>query len=184
MDDNGNSMSGMDGLIHELWGINSSTYPTIDLRFNFDSGPDKLSTPTLHGFSIGTRVGTGFNQTTFSPNPPVNGVWYSQGLGDLMMYDPLVSDHSYSPALERSHFSYPIASITPYIQDACLESPEIFVVMNGYNVVMENGVKYTLGESAGLPDSAFGFSSVLSYQNSCDVEACGSTLNSHTRRAN
>ena len=41
--------------------------------------------------------------------------------------------------------------------------------MNGYNVVMENGVKYTLGESAGLPDSAFGFSSVLSYQNSCDV---------------
>ena len=34
MDDNGNSMSGMDGLIHELWGINSSTYPTIDLRFN------------------------------------------------------------------------------------------------------------------------------------------------------
>ena len=169
MDDNGNSMSGMDGLIHELWGINSSTYPTIDLRFNFDSGPDKLSTPTLHGFSIGTRVGTGFNQTTFSPNPPVNGVWYSQGLGDLMMYDPLVSDHSYSPALERSHFSYPIASITPYIQDACLESPEIFVVMNGYNVMMENGVKYTLGESAGLPDAAFGFSSVLSYQNSCDV---------------
>ena len=38
MDDDGNSMAGMVGTIHELWNINSSTYPTVDLRFNFDSG--------------------------------------------------------------------------------------------------------------------------------------------------
>ena len=169
MDEDGNSMSGLVGQIHELWGINSSTYPTVDFRFNFDSGPDQLSTPTFHGFSIGTRVGTGFNQSIISPNPPENGIWASQGLGDLMMYNPQIADHSYSPAMERSHFSYPIASITPMIQDDCTESPEISVSINGYDVMMQDGVKYTLGETAGMPDSAFGFTSILSYQNPCNV---------------
>ena len=169
MDDDGNSMSGLVGQIHELWGINSSTYPTVDFRFNFDSGPEQLSTPTFHGFSIGTRVGTGFNQSIISPNPPENGIWASQGLGDLMMYNPQIADHSYSPAMERSHFSYPIASITPMIQDDCTESPEISVSINGYDVMMQDGVKYTLGETAGMPDSAFGFTSILSYQNPCNV---------------
>ena len=75
----------------------------------------------------------------------------------------------YSPAMERSHFSYPIASITPMIQDDCTESPEISVSINGYDVMMQDGVKYTLGETAGMPDSAFGFTSILSYQNPCNV---------------
>ena len=34
---------------------------------------------------------------------------------------------------------------------------------------MQDGVKYTLGETAGMPDSAFGFTSILSYQNPCNV---------------
>ena len=169
VDNDGEVMSGLVGPIHELWEINSSTYPTIDLKFNFDSGPDQLSTPVLHGFSIGSRVGTGFNQSIISPNPPQNGIWASQGIGDLMMYDPVIPDHSFNPPMDRAHFSYPIASITPVIQDDCAESPEISVSMNGNNVMMTNGVKYTLGESAGMPDSAFGFTSILSYQNPCNV---------------
>ena len=55
IDNNGIAMSGLVGNIHELWNINSSTYPSIDFRFNFDSGPDQLSTPVLYGFSIGTE---------------------------------------------------------------------------------------------------------------------------------
>ena len=104
VDEDGNSMTGLVGPIHELWGINSSTYPSIDLKFNFDSGPDQLSTPVLHGFSIGTRVGTGFNQSIISPNPPENGIWASQGLGDLMMYNPSIPDYSFNPPMDRSHF--------------------------------------------------------------------------------
>tara|TARA_B100000459_G_scaffold91057_1_gene51386 strand:+ start:19191 stop:25088 length:5898 start_codon:yes stop_codon:yes gene_type:complete len=168
-DDNGNAMSGLVGSIHELWDINSSTYPTVDFRFNFDSGPDQLSTPVLHGFSIGSRIGTGFNQTIISANPPENGIWASQGLGDLMMYNPVIPDHSYNPPMDRSHFSYPIASITPVIEDDCAESPEISVAMDGYGIQMQNNVKYTLGESADMPDSTFGFTAVLSYQNPCNV---------------
>ena len=169
VDENNNSMSGLIGSVLELWDINSSTYPTVDLKFNFNSGPDQLSTPVLHGFSIGTRVGTGFNQSMNSPNPPENGIWSSQGLGDLMMYNPEVIDTAFTADKFRSHFSHPIASITPYIQDDCSESPEISVSMNDYNVIMQNNVKYTLGETAGMPSSALGFSAVLSYQNPCDV---------------
>jgi len=168
-DNNGDAMSGLIGPTHELWGINSSTYPTIDFKFNFDSGPDQLSTPVLHGFSIGSRIGTGFNQTIISANPPENGIWASQGIGDLMMYNPTIPDYSFNPPMERSHFSYPIASITPVIQDDCAESPEILVIMGGYGVSMQNNVKYTLGETAGMPDSAFGFTATLSYQNPCNV---------------
>ena len=163
------TMTGLVGPIHELWGINSSTYPSIDLKFNFDSGPDQLSTPVLHGFSIGTRVGTGFNQSIISPNPPENGIWASQGLGDLMMYNPSIPDYSFNPPMDRSHFSYPIASITPVIQDDCAEEPEIAVSMNGYDIMMLNNNKYTLGETANMPDSAFGFTSILSYQTPCNV---------------
>ena len=164
-----NPMSGLIGTVLELWDINSSTYPTVDLKFNFDSGPDQLSTPIFHGFSIGTRVGTGFNQTIVSPNPPENGIWSSQGLGDLMMYNPQLIDTAFTADKFRSHFAHPIASITPYIQDDCTENPELSVSMNGYDVIMQNNVKYTLGETAGMPSSAFGFSAVLSYQNPCDV---------------
>ena len=169
VDEDGNSMTGLVGPIHELWGINSSTYPSIDLKFNFDSGPDQLSTPVLHGFSIGTRVGTGFNQSIISPNPPENGIWASQGLGDLMMYNPSIPDYSFNPPMDRSHFSYPIASITPVIQDDCAEEPEIAVSMNGFDIMMLNNNKYTLGETANMPDSAFGFTSILSYQTPCNV---------------
>ena len=164
-----NPMSGLIGTVLELWDINSSTYPTVDLKFNFDSGPDQLSTPVFHGFSIGTRVGTGFNQSIVSPNPPENGIWSSQGLGDLMMYNPQLIDTAFTADKFRSHFAHPIASITPYIQDDCTENPELSVSMNGYDVIMQNNVKYTLGETAGMPSSAFGFSAVLSYQNPCDV---------------
>ena len=161
-------MSGLVGGILELWNINSSTYPSIDFKFNFDSGPDQLSTPVLYGFSIGTRVGTGFNQTYNAPDSPQNGfgqpkVWVR------FDYIPVVLDHTFSPAKLRPHFSYPIASITPYVEDDCAESPEIGVIMNGNLAILSSNTTYTLGESAGLPNGSFGFVSYLTYQNPCNV---------------
>ena len=44
-------MSGLTGSIIELWDIDTSVYPYIDLKFNFGSGADRitslLSTDTL-----------------------------------------------------------------------------------------------------------------------------------------
>ena len=169
IDNNGMAMSGLVGMIHELWDINSSKYPSIDFQFNFDSGPDQLSTPVFYGFSIGTRVGTGFNQTYEAPNSPQDGVWATQGMGEILDYTPVVLDHAFTPPKLRSHFSYPIASITPYVQDDCAESPEIGVIMNGNLAILSTNTTYTLGETAGMPNGSFGFFSYLSYQNPCNV---------------
>ena len=57
-DIHGNEMTGLTGKIIELWDINSADYTAIDFKFNTDSGTDRLSTPKLHGFNIGTTIGT------------------------------------------------------------------------------------------------------------------------------
>ena len=82
-DRDGNQLKDLQGKIVELWGVNSTQHPKIDLRFNFDSGSERLSSPVFHGFSIGTRVGTGFNQTSADiPLDIVDGVWQSPGGGE------------------------------------------------------------------------------------------------------
>ena len=42
----------------ELWNINSTQYPLINFRFTFDSGIYRLSSPVLHGLSLGTTEPT------------------------------------------------------------------------------------------------------------------------------
>ena len=113
VDRNGKTMTNLQGKIIELWGISSTDHPSIDFKLTFDSGPSRLSSPVFHGFSIGTRVGTGFNQTSGMMMDIVDGVWETPGNGQPMMYTPLVTDTTYSPVLERSNFDRPITRITP-----------------------------------------------------------------------
>ena len=169
MDKNGVSMSNLRGSIIELWDINSSEYPEIHLRFTFDSGPEQLATPVLYGISVGTRIGTGFNQTFQMQDPPVNGVWTTQG-GDAFTYSPIVLDKSFSTDVLRSHFSHPIASITPVIEDRCPESPTIVILSDSYFFEAENNTKYTLDMVPELPDMMFGFTAELLYDNFCEVD--------------
>ena len=70
VDDNGRLMAGLTGPIIELWDVNSSTYQQIDSRFNFNSGGARLSTPVLHGFNLGTRVGTSFHDLSLATGVP------------------------------------------------------------------------------------------------------------------
>ena len=62
-DRNGNTLSGLSGSIIELWDIDTDTNPSIDLRFNFNSGTNQLNSPELFSFNIGTRFSFGFNST-------------------------------------------------------------------------------------------------------------------------
>ena len=158
-------MTGLSGDIIELWNIDADKYRAVNLRFNFDSGPDRLSTPVLHGFSIGSRVGTGFNFTAFGPVTIDNGVWQTMGGGEPMIYSPDLKRTAYTNNLERSKFSYPITSITPMIQDDCMESPSIEITPTGGSQAFnaQDGVKTSLD----VP--MFGFTSVTSYQGACDV---------------
>ena len=161
----GSMMTGLSGDIIELWNIDTADHRAVNLKFNFDSGPDRLSTPILHGFSIGSRVGTGFNFTAMGPEQIDNGVWSTLGGGEPMFYTPNVKRDAYTPSLERSKFSYPITSITPMIQDDCSESPSIEVVPTGLStsVSLQDGVK------TAFDAPLFGFNSVVSYQGPCDV---------------
>ena len=102
-------MTGLEGPIIELWGIDAADYPVIDLRFDFDTGQYKLSTAVLHGLNIGTRIGTGLNDTNVVFNPMImDGVWKSPGTNQPMMYAPSILDNSFNPPLYRNKFSQPI----------------------------------------------------------------------------
>ena len=161
----GSAMAGLRGDIIELWNIDTRQYRAVNLKFNFDSGPDRLSTPVLHGFSIGSRVGTGFNYSAFGPSSIDNGVWSTMGGGFPMIYTPDLRLTSFSPPVERSKFSYPITSLTPYIQDDCSESPSIEITPVGSTTP----VNVTDGVKSVFAAPMFGFTSVTAYQGPCDV---------------
>jgi hypothetical protein len=164
-DRNGKVLTGLDGKIIELWDIDSTAHPSIDFTIVFDSGPSRLSSPVFHGFSIGTRVGTGFNQTSDMTTNVVNGVWETPGGGMPMMYSPLLMDDTYSPTLHRSNFDRPITSITPMIQDDCSEVPSLDLAGFGGTGIIGalSGTEYVLTEPW------FGFDSMLMYDNPCNV---------------
>ena len=161
----GNPMSGLTGDIIELWDIDTDKYRAVNLKFNFNSGPDRLSTPILHGFSIGTRVGTGFNFSAIGPVQIDDGVWQTLGGGEPMIYVPEVERDAYASTFERSKFSYPITAMTPMIQDACTESPSIEITPTGQtsSITVEDGVLTVFDAPL------FGFNAVTSYQGPCDV---------------
>lgn len=173
LDTNNNIINGKDGLpmaglsgdIIELWNIDSRLNRAVNLRFNFNSGADRLSTPVLHGFSIGSRVGTGFNFSAIGPSMIDDGVWQTMGGGEPMIYVPELHRDAYTPSVERSKFSYPITSVTPMIQDDCSESPSIEVTPTGSTT----SVSLTEGTKTMFEAPMFGFSSVTSYQGPCDV---------------
>ena len=120
---NGNPMSGLTGDIIELWDIDANVHKSLDFKFNYDSGPDRLSTAVLHGFNIGTRIGTGFNQTDLS-NPEIyGGAWNS--MAGPYAYQPMLVDTDFSPAIERVNFEHPITAIKPTVNRDCSESPDI-----------------------------------------------------------
>jgi hypothetical protein len=164
-DTSGVPMVGLTGDIIELWDIDTSRYYSVNLRFNFDSGPDRLSTAVMHGFSMGTRVGTGFNASSTAIGSVANGIWSTPGGGMPMIYTPSLIQEGFSTSVERSKFSYPITSVTPYIQDDCSESPEISIVPVGQS----DSVNLTADVKTSFGAPILGFTSVVSYMGSCEV---------------
>ena len=119
----GNPMSGLTGDIIELWNIDANVHKSLDFMFNFDSGPDRLSTAVLHGFNIGTRIGTGFNQTDLA-NPEIyGGAW--NAMAGPYAYQPTLVDTGFSPSIERINFDHPIVAIKPTVNRECSEAPDI-----------------------------------------------------------
>ncbi len=122
-DRNGNTLSGLSGSIIELWDIDTDAHPSIDLRFNFNSGINRLNTPELFSFNIGTRFSFGFNSTMGleqSSGMLMPGKWISSPMSDSYAgVIPLWEDSSFSPPLTRIGFTKTVTAIKPYVSDDC-----------------------------------------------------------------
>ena len=169
-DKNGNAMSGLSGDIIELWDIDTDTYPYIDLIFHFDSGPSNLATPILYGYSLGTRVGTGFNQSIYSLYSDISdGVWATEEEGGEIYFSPVVRDDSFNPPRDLKKFSQPITGLTPVVQDSCPSEDANITIMHGQGYAemeyLQPGQTWTSNKPIN------GFEAQISYSGVCSVSA-------------
>ena len=113
-----------------------------------------MSTAVLHGITIGTRIGTGLNDTNIISSPSIiDGVWYSQGGAEPIIYEPSVLDYSFNPPIPRTKFSQPIVGVTPVVIDNCAETATIELTLRDETIQ-----NVTVGQKW-VPDSPiFGFS--------------------------
>ena len=167
VDNNNQTLLGLEGDMIELWDINTSLYPQIQLRFNFDSGLYRLSTPELHAIHLGSRIGTGLNDTTSAiASPPASeGEWMTSGvMGEMVMYFPTVTDNSISPPALKSSYRQPITGITPVVTDDCSDDPSMELNVGG-----GAPVSVTPGQMWTPSEPIFSFVSQLSYSVPCTV---------------
>jgi len=169
-DVNGNPMTNLQGNLIELWDIDADTYPLIDLKFSFGSGPARLSSPVVHGFHIGTRIGTTFNNTdgVFMIGGGLGpGKWISSmGENSAVMVTANIVDDSFSPALVRSDFSMPIVAIKPIVVDSC-GGPAALSIMSMNED--EPPISGTSGQWTELSAPTFTFAMMANYTTMCDV---------------
>ena len=170
IDRNGNTLSNLQGSLIELWDINADTYPLIDFKFTFGSGPSRLSTPVLHGFHLGTMIGTTFNNTNgvfFEGGTHSGDKWTSElGGGSQVWISTQVLDNSFTPPLTRPDMSMPVVAIKPVVVDNC----------GGPNFVMGMSLnsdadmtQLTNNQWTELAAPAFTVAVLANYTSYCDV---------------
>ena len=166
IDTNGDAMSGLEGPIIELWNINSTQYPLVNFRFTFDSGIKRLASPVLHGLSLGTRLGSGFNDSSTVISGDIrDGIWESPGMDIPLMYQPRTLDNEYNPPIIKSRLEYPITRIKPIVTDSCSETAKIALMYPGN----ANSINLTNQQWYTLPQPIFTFTGLLSYSGPCSV---------------
>ena len=169
-DRDGTPMTNLQGNTIELWNIDGDAYPLIDLKFIFGSGSQRLSSPTVHGFSLGTRVGTTFNSTDgiFTMGGFFgDGKWTSSPTDDsAVFYSPSIVDPTHTPELWRTRFSMPISAIRPIVSDSCGGPAAIYILsMNeddGFNTAVN-------GQWLDFNEPTFAAAIQANYTTMCDV---------------
>ena len=169
-DRHGDAMTNLQGSLIELWDIDADTYPLIDLKFSFGSGAARLSSPVLHGFHLGTRVGTTFNNTdgVFMIGGMLDsGKWVSAMSGNsAVMVTASVLDQSFNPAVARSDLSMPITAIRPIVEDNC-GGPSLLSIMSMNED--EPAHQGTSGQWLELDAPTFTIGMMANYTTLCDV---------------
>jgi len=172
IDRHGNSLTNLQGSLIELWDINADTYPLIDLKFSFGSGPSRIATPILHGLSLGTRIGTTFNNTgsiDIMGGMIGDGKWTSSMTEESgVMISSSINDASFGSGIRRNVLSMPIVAIKPVISDACGGPNEITIMSLNSDQLPVSAVN---GVWSDLSTPTFGFAMMSNYttSNLCDV---------------
>lgn len=165
-DTDGDPMTGLEGPIIELWNINSTKYPLVNFRFNFDSGSKRLASPVLHGLSLGTRLGSGFNDSSTVVAAGIeDGTWVTEGMNIPMMYMPRIIDEDYNPSVIKSRLEYPITRVKPIVTDTCSENPTVQLTHPG----QQDPHNLTNNQWYDLDTPIFTFTGLLSYAGVCSV---------------
>ena len=61
IDRNNKPLVDLSGTVIELWDLDATNYPVLDLEVTFNSGTNRMSTPIFYGYSFGTEFGLTFN---------------------------------------------------------------------------------------------------------------------------
>ena len=136
VDKYGKTMSGLEGELIELWDINSDQYGLIDLRFNYNSGANRMSSPIMHSFTLGTKIGSGLNSTDgifYDMGYLNDGEWSVDSAGGMIVYMPRMNDTSWSPMLEKNRFKAPIMAVKPMVEDSCGSANRNLILMTNSN---------------------------------------------------
>ncbi len=170
VDDNGQLLKDLEGEIIELWDVDSDQYGLIDLRFNYNSGGSRMNTPVVHGFTLGTKVGTGLNSSESVMGiggTVTNGEWVSETDGGILAYQPQMYDYSWSPPLSKNRFSQPIMAAKPIIEDSCGAADRTIFLMPSNNASGSITPINNQWVSFAAPSAGIGFG--VQYTSQCTV---------------
>ena len=126
-DGNGNDFKDMRGPVIELWDLDATAYPYIDLEVNFNSGSNQLSTPIFYGYSFGTEMGLTFNDLK-----RVRGLDVDDGTFDYVHENGITIYINSSTFLDSAYeeFSKPIYGMNVTGIKTCLTSIELYSPMH------------------------------------------------------
>ena len=126
-DGNGNDFEDLRGPVIELWDLDATTYPYIDLEVNFDSGSNQISTPIFYGYTFGTEMGLTFNDLKRVRGLPVN-----DGQFDYVHEDGLTIFLNSSTFIDSAYgeFSKPIYGLNVTGIKSCVNFVELYSPMH------------------------------------------------------
>ena len=155
----GAQLRDLEGPVIELWGIDVDAHPMISIVFKFSSDTLGVSTPSLYGYNIGTRVGNTF--VDISNLRDLNIVENEWAFGNQSNETNILKIDSTDMV---DFFSNPIYGVTFTDMDKC----------NLYNATlnsttMNNYVNLSNGTFVELESPIFDFEMTLVLNESCTI---------------
>ncbi|HII58234.1 MAG TPA: hypothetical protein HA328_04735 [Candidatus Poseidoniaceae archaeon] len=156
-------LKSLSGNIIELWGINVDQYPSIRIVLDFQTDQDRVSSPIIHGYDIGSRVGL-----TFVNKDIVRDFGLTDNESFNFVYDTSESppQYRYNSSSVISQFSKPIYGIEISGVDPAKCTADAFLSHPYYS----NDMILQLDQINYLDTPVFEFTLILELLSDCEIE--------------